>query len=185
MSERYLYTNQGTEVRDLTGETFGLWAVLSYAGKRNKKHWFRCRCQCGKLKECESHTLRSGRSRACRQCSAKLFVAPQLTTHGHAKGGKHSKLHRTWQAIKQRCYNPKQAKSFTYHGALGVKVCERWLASFEAFALDVGEPPTPQHSLDRWPNASGDYEPGNVRWATWKEQRDNRRQTQVMRSKWS
>jgi hypothetical protein len=173
----YIYTSKGHQVRDLGGKTFGLWRVLRYSHhNRSKAYWF-CRCQCGKEKPVCAYDLTSNRSRACRKCSAQVFAAPKLTTHGQTRGGKHSKLHRTWQAIKQRCYNPKQVKSFAYHGALGVKVCDRWLASFEAFALDVGEPPTPQHSLDRWPNASGDYEPGNVRWATWQEQRDNRRQT--------
>ena len=73
-----------------------------------------------------------------------------------------------WGGMRQRCRDPKDA----YH-AMGVMVCTEWDASFEAFLRGVGPRPSKQHSLDRWPDPAGNYEPRNVRWATAIEQRNN------------
>lgn len=78
----------------------------------------------------------------------------------------------SWIAMKWRCKN-KKAK---YHGAVGVKICKRWLNSFENFIKDMGPKPSPSHSIDRYPNPYGDYKPSNCRWATAKEQRRNQRE---------
>ena len=79
-----------------------------------------------------------------------------------------------WSMMKQRCYNPK-SPSWKWYGERGIKICKRWMDSFSAFVADVGPRPSLQHSLDRYPKGDGDYEPGNVRWATDQEQADNRR----------
>ena len=81
---------------------------------------------------------------------------------------------RTLEGIIQRCTNP-NVSSYKYHGAKGVSVCDKWRSDFAAFFVDVGPRPTPKHSIDRWPNRDGNYEPGNVRWATPYQQRINRR----------
>jgi hypothetical protein len=90
------------------------------------------------------------------------------TRHGKS----HTHLHRTWIAMKNRCLCPTSGP-FPNYGGRGITVCDRWAESFEAFALDMGEPPSPLHSLDRI-NVGGNYEPGNCRWATAREQHDNR-----------
>lgn len=75
--------------------------------------------------------------------------------------------------MKQRCHNPNQPHYGRY-GGRGIQVCERWRNSFADFYADMGDPPGPGYSLDRIDN-NGNYEPGNVRWATLAEQRKNQR----------
>lgn len=78
-----------------------------------------------------------------------------------------------WMSMRTRCKNP-NSKSYHNYGGRGIKVCELW-NDFETFLVDVGPRPSPSHTLDRFPNPNGDYEPGNVRWATRVEQARNTR----------
>lgn len=77
----------------------------------------------------------------------------------------------SWRCMRKRCSAPSSKR---YAGA-GIRVCERWQQSFWDFVADVGPRPSRGHTLDRYPNNAGNYEPGNVRWATSKEQNNNRR----------
>ena len=77
-----------------------------------------------------------------------------------------------WMAMKARCNNPKH-ESYPMYGAKGIKVCPEWEQSFKAFLAAVGPRPTLKHSLDRKIGTLG-YFPGNVRWATSKEQGRNK-----------
>jgi hypothetical protein len=77
-----------------------------------------------------------------------------------------------WKSMRNRCYNPRNV-SFKYAGAKGVTVCDTWRYSFVAFLNDMGPAPTPQHTLDRFPDPNGNYQSGNVRWATPKQQSHN------------
>jgi hypothetical protein len=76
--------------------------------------------------------------------------------------------------MKDRCYREAHPQ-FNYYGKAGIKVCDRWMHSFETFYADMGKRPSSKHSIDRWPDPYGNYEPQKCRWATWKEQRANRR----------
>lgn len=80
--------------------------------------------------------------------------------------------YQAWVNIKTRCYNS-NSPAYKDYGAKGIIMCDRWLNSFSAFLEDVGLRPSPQHSIDRFPNKEGNYEPGNCRWATPKEQSRN------------
>jgi hypothetical protein len=161
--------------RDLTGREFGEWTVLAFSHvSETGKSYFFCRCSCGKEKLVEGYTLTGGRSRSCRRCSAVKVANKVNRTHGMSR----TKVYRTWQSIKTRCYNSKSEKCFKYHGGVGVRVCQAWLDSFESFYEYMGEPPTPLHTIDRI-DPFGHYEPGNVRWATQSEQMQNTRRSML------
>lgn len=157
---------------DITGQTFNGWQVLEYAGKdaTNKSMW-RCKClKCEREKDIDGYNLKSGRSRSCRKCSA-ANVGDMLATHRDTKNPVYSR----WQAMKTRCTNP-NAKSWDCHGGRGITVCPEWLGDYEAFRDHIGPMPTPLHTVDRIDN-NGNYEPGNVRWATQSEQMQNTRRS--------
>jgi hypothetical protein len=82
-------------------------------------------------------------------------------------------LYNMWCMMKQRCNNPRHTY-FALYGGKGVKVCDRWNNSFWDFVQDVGERPSPQHTIDRFPDKNGNYGPDNFRWAIWAEQNSNR-----------
>ena len=99
-------------------------------------------------------------------------------THGHCGAvygkTKHSPTYNTWHGMKNRCDNPRQ-QAYKYYGGRGIKVCDRWFLSFENFLEDMGERPKGT-TLDRIDNDEN-YEPGNCRWITQKEQLKNRRKS--------
>lgn len=84
----------------------------------------------------------------------------------------------SWLNMKSRCGNPKNHRYYRY-GGRGIKVCDEWLNSYKSFLSDVGRKPTPAHTLDRI-NNDGNYEPGNVRWATDEEQKNNRSDNKIL-----
>lgn len=94
--------------------------------------------------------------------------------HGFASIKTRTPEYAAWHSMKVRCFDPKMP-AYKNYGGRGITVCERWARSFPLFLADIGLRPSPQHSLDRYPNNDGDYEPGNVRWATRKQQEANKR----------
>lgn len=92
-----------------------------------------------------------------------------MTKHGMCT----SPEYRAWQRMKQRCYW-KKGFAYSYYGGRGIKVCDRWLNSFENFYADMGDRPSPELSLDRI-DSNGNYEPSNCRWATRSQQSRNSR----------
>lgn len=94
--------------------------------------------------------------------------------HGHSRRGMRSPEYLTWCSMLRRCNNASQ-QNYKDYGARGIRVCDEWSGEFgfEKFFEHVGPKPSPKHSIDRIDGSKG-YEPGNVRWATWAEQRLNR-----------
>lgn len=131
-----------------------------------------CRCDCGALGRAKASDLVAGLSVRCKSCA-------QLVRNA-AAGNNKSKhpLYVTWRDMIIRCTKP-FATQYKYYGGRGIQVCSRWL-SFENFLADMVDRPSPQHSLDRFPNRDGNYEPGNVRWATAIEQGRNTRANLVL-----
>jgi len=107
-------------------------------------------------------------------------AAPRRSTHWNATHGlRGTPEYRIWSHAKSRCHNPNDA-AYQNYGGRGVVMCQEWRESFEAFLAHVGPRPSSAHSIDRYPNNDGNYEPGNVRWATKKEQERNKRTNRVV-----
>ncbi len=102
---------------------------------------------------------------------------PVKVEHGHARVGRVSPTHLTWQKMMSRCNDPNNNRYQNY-GGRGIKVCDRWYI-FRHFLADMGERPSRDHSIHRKDN-NGDYEPGNCKWARWKEQARNRRSSRLL-----
>ena len=157
------------------GDMFGLWTFLAPDRASGGYRWV-VQCFCGSQRTVVAQDLRSGRSRSCGCTWAgpgrPLKTGKTNKTHGV---GYECKEYRTWRNAKNRCYNPK-AEKFPRYGERGVTMDETWAASYEAFLAGVGRAPSPKHSLDRRDNDKG-YVPGNVYWATAKEQANNSSKT--------
>lgn len=130
-------------------------------------------CKCGTIKLIQKTNLKKFRSCGCQHL---ILLRKAATTHGQS----YTPEYRAFKAIHQRCENQKCHK-YPLYGGRGIKVSKRWSGEkgFEHFLADMGKRPSSKHSLDRWPNNStGGYFPGNVRWATVRQQRLNQRRVQ-------
>ena len=121
-------------------------------------------CDCGGATHATSHELRMGKVRSC----GCVHV-----THGETVGGKVSPEYTAWRSMLSRCYDTNDV-GFPNYGGRGIAVCQEWRASFAPFLEYMGRRPTSGHSVDRI-NSAGNYEPGNVRWATAEQQNSNKR----------
>lgn len=131
-----------------------------------------CKCVCGSEVTVRNADLNSGHTTSC-GCRRKAVAAARSTTHGQSGVGKATREYISWQGILVRTTNPNR-KDWMDYGGRGIKVCDRWLNSFENFYEDMGAKPSPKHSLDRI-NNDGDYCKENCRWATRDEQSNNKR----------
>jgi hypothetical protein len=179
--------NKSHPKHHLTGRRFGRLKVLEFAGshrvgtKQSARRFWLCRCDCGERIEIRTDQLTHGIAESCgclqRELAAKIGAHTGKTvnvTHGQARTwpGRSSE-YSAWQTMKARCSNPK-ASNYKLYGGRGITVCKRWRDSFEAFFADMGSKPSPRHSIDR-KNTNGNYNKRNCRWATAKEQANNRR----------
>jgi hypothetical protein len=174
------------------GQTLGSLTVLEErfrqykrsdtGGIRTKKFWL-VQCSCGTEPfELSDYSLRTG-SQVCKSCSHS-GDNNSMRSHGESDNisrGRRSTAtpeYRCWKAIKNRCNNPRY-KQYQDYGGRGIRVCQRWLDSYENFLIDMGRKPNPTYSIQRRDN-DGNYSPENCYWATDEEQRRNKRGSRLV-----
>jgi hypothetical protein len=162
--------------RDIIGQRFGRLIARELVGKRGRSVLWRCECECGRFVDVVRGNLMSGNTRSC-GCMIVKRTIERSTTHGDSSRSNRSPEYVAWSSMIQRCACSKNALTWKNYGGRGIRVCSRWRESFANFLADVGRRPSAKHSLDRI-DVNGNYEPGNVRWATRSQQQRNKRSTE-------
>lgn len=155
------------------GDMYGRLTVTKQIESLNGRSRFECLCSCGSIHFVLGQNLRNGDVQSC-GCFQKESASEVHTRHGRTGSTEHD----IWRSMKQRCCNPNK-RSYSRYGGRGIKVCDDWSHSFEAFYRDMGPRPSMQHSLDRI-DPNGHYEPSNCRWATKVEQQNNMRSNRIV-----
>lgn len=158
-------------VIDLTGQRFGRLIVIERAENKKGKAAWKCKCDCGSELIVSANNLRMNNTISC-GCYCREQTSKACKTHGLSQ----SRIYHTWLHVKDRCLNPSN-NVFRHYGGRGITICQEWKDNFQAFYNYVSKLPhfgEKGYSIDRI-NNDGNYEPGNVRWATQSEQNKNRR----------
>jgi hypothetical protein len=162
-------------LKDIRKQRFHRLLVLQYvrSDHRGEAMW-KCRCDCGAIITVSGGNLRSGHTTSC-GCWMREHNARLHFTHGEAasrtRNQKRTTEYQIWHSMRKRCFDP-NCPAYKHYGGRGITICKRWL-KFENFLADMGRRPKGK-SIDRV-NNNGDYKKSNCRWATAKQQVNNRR----------
>lgn len=160
---------------NIVGQRFGKLVVLE-RWIEQRRSFVRCLCDCGETITRPLSYLTTGDTRSCGCYRKEVATQAQLDMagkHGEAVHSGRTPEYKVWGAMNNRCTNPRNG-AWDNYGGRGITVCAEWRNDYPAFLAHVGRRPSPDHSIDRIDN-DGNYEPGNVRWATLEEQNGNRR----------
>lgn len=155
-------------VVDLIGKQFYRLTVIEFSFCRKGNSFWLCQCICGNTSIVMARALKTGHTKSC-GCLQRE-TSKKVNTH---HGMEHTNFYTVWCNIKARCLN-KNGKDYPYYGARGIKVCDRWLNSFENFMEDMYSSYKQGLELDRI-DVNGNYEPSNCRWITHKANGQNTR----------
>lgn len=158
------------KINNIIGKRFGNLEVIEMLEKRAKDRrviW-KCKCDCGNIAKTTARQLVSGKTKSCGCLRIKKFK-DRVTIHNLSN----SRQYHIWQNMKSRCYD-KKTYSYKWYGGRGIKVCDRWKNSFISFWEDMGFGYKNYLTIDRIDNDKP-YCKENCRWATWEDQRKNKR----------
>lgn len=160
--------------KNIQFQKFGkLTAVHMTSERRRGCAVWECLCDCGATIYLPARVLVSGNTKSC-GCLKVQSLLERATIHRQAGRGRKSAEYIAWCNMRNRC-SRKDRPDYHLYGGRGVSVHPEWMTSFDSFFAHVGKRPSHKHSLDRYPDPNGNYEPGNCRWATPKQQRNNQR----------
>jgi hypothetical protein len=166
--------------KDLTGQRFGRLICIKDIGRNrfNEAIW-ECICDCGNTTNVDSSKLRKGNTRSC-GCLQRERARESNFTHGlqFDKDGKTNRIYGIWRRMKQRCEDV-NSSDYSRYGGRGIKVCDEWLEFLPFYNWAIENGYRDNLSIDRISN-EGDYEPSNSRWATRKEQNNNKRNNHLI-----